>query len=321
MRPINFIARSFLDHLMPEGEALRPLVRWDLAWALFLPDSPGELPAGDSRQSLPLARWYWETMGRIGGRLRSQDEGPVWCIVPPLSPAAQEFATRLASFWSDEIYWLTADDPETGCPAEAENCWLAPVYDVTTLPQAGTLRAHFGEVDQHGEEAWYAMPALGVGRAFFRVEVIPPGKATARLHSHSAVDEYYLVLSGRGTLRMGAHAIAVGPQQLIGKPIGPDLTSHLVADQGDVLTVLDMEVWPDATLSAKDVVSYPDFNELFYRGSGWGAIAPQDGLSNPEDFRRHYDEGYRRKSDGNWEPQAIPGTVPRGSADPSGRAE
>lgn len=317
MRPINFVERSGAEQATVKIEGLRPLVRWDLAWVLFLPDSPGELPAGDSRQSLPLARWYWETMGRIGGRLRPQDGGPIWCVVPPLSPGAQEFTTRLASFWSDEIYWLTADEMEGGITGGSENRWLAPIYDISPSPQAGTLRAKFGEVDLDGEEAWFAMPALGVGRAFFRVEVIPPGKATARLHSHSAVDEYYLVLSGRGSLRMGGHAIAVGPQQLIGKPTGPDLTSHLVADQGDVLTVLDMEVWPDATLSAKDVVSYPDFNELFYRGLGWGAIAPQDGLVNPDDFRQHYDVGYRRQSDGTWEPQAIPGTVARGGSGPS----
>lgn len=110
---------------------------------------------------------------------------------------------------------------------------------------------------------------------------------------------------------MGTHAVPVGPGLLIGKPTGPDLTSHLVADTEEVLTILDIEVWPDASLSTKDVVSYPDFNEILFRGPGWGAITAENGLRHPKDFWEHYDDGYRRNPDGSWDPKEIPGTLPR----------
>lgn len=144
-----------------------------------------------------------------------------------------------------------------------------------------------------------------------RLEVIPPGKASARLHSHTAVDEYYLVLSGRGLLRMESQEREVGPGSLIGKPTGPDLTSHIVASFGETLTILDMEIWPDSRLNAKDVVRYPDFGEIFWRGPGWGALTPDPALQSLEEFRSNYDRGYRRQPDGSWQPAAIPGTRPR----------
>lgn len=302
MRAIAFVGHP---SAVPPGD---PEVRWDLAWALFLPQSPGDLPNGDSRQCLPLANWFWDTMGRLGGRLRPDEDGTLWCVVPPLSEAAREFVIRLASFWADDVFWRHADDSSDDA---LENVWMPPLYDVNSNASSGILYKKFRESEADGEEARYAMPLLGLGRAFMRVEVIPPGKATARLHSHSAVDEYYLVLEGHGTLRMGGHAVAVHPHHLIGKPIGPDLTSHLVADRGETLVVLDMEIWPDTRLTAKDLVAYPDFNEILYRGPGWGAIAAEDLLMHPQDFRRHYEDGYKRRSDGTWESRAIPGTLPR----------
>lgn len=57
-----------------------PVIRWDLAWALFLPESAGDLPAGDGKQVVPLARWFWETMGQLGGRLRQDSPETIWCV-------------------------------------------------------------------------------------------------------------------------------------------------------------------------------------------------------------------------------------------------
>jgi hypothetical protein len=37
-------------------------------------------------------------------------------------------------------------------------------------------------------------------------------------------------------------------------------------------------------------------------GSGWGAIVPEESLITPEDFFRHYDQGYKRTRDGGWVP-------------------
>ena len=284
-------------------ETPRLAVRWDLAWLLFLPDTVGDIPAGDGKQVVPLARWFWEAMGRVMGRLRPDCPEDVWCVVPSLTPAAEDLVIRLASFWSDKVvdYRMEPSD---------NNCWRAPVLDVFGEGSQSEAQLRMTKVYGPGEAARYAMPMLGVGRAFMRVEVVPPNSVTARLHSHSAVDEYYLVLAGRALLRMGSHALEVGPGTLIGKPTGPDLTSHLVTSLGESVTVLDMEIWPDREFRTKDIVYYPDQREVVWRGEGWRGAQAASALQSAEDINRHYD-GYVREDDGSWHPANIPGTNPR----------
>jgi uncharacterized cupin superfamily protein len=143
------------------------------------------------------------------------------------------------------------------------------------------------------------------------LEVLRPGTASARLHSHSLVDEYYLILGGRGTLRMGTHAVEVETGCLVGKPVGPDLTSHFVADRGENLRILDIEVWPDPTHRAKEIVHYPDFGEVYLRGPGWNLAVPEDALTTAAELGEHYEHGYRRRKDGTWEPRDLPGAPAR----------
>ncbi len=71
---------------------------------------------------------------------------------------------------------------------------------------------------------------------------------------------------------MGTHVTQVGPGSHIGKPTGPDLNSHLVASLGESLTLLDIEISPDSSLKAKDLVHCPDIRELFWRG--WRVYSP-----------------------------------------------
>jgi uncharacterized cupin superfamily protein len=288
-----------------------PAVRWDLAWRLFLPTSPADLPPHAARDVEAIAGWYWDAMGQVGGFMKPASP-PVFHLLPPgLTPAAQELVIRLASCWAGEVYWSTAAAVRAGQPPTGPNLWMPPVADVNAAPAADTLGARLTERDPTRYEARFLMPVLGVGRAFMRVETVPPGHASARLHSHSAVDEYYLVLAGHATLRMSGHAVPVGPGALVGKPSGPDLTSHFVADRGEAVVILDMEVWPDRRHRTKDVVLYPDFQEVLWRGEGWGAIASSAALHDVADFRAHYSDGYRRGVDGSYEPADLPGAPAR----------
>ncbi|TMI46929.1 cupin domain-containing protein [Candidatus Bathyarchaeota archaeon] len=160
--------------------------------------------------------------------------------------------------------------------------------------------------DDQGYQRFF-MPLLGPGRAFFRVEVISNGESAARYHSHSEVDEYYLILDGSGTLRYNDRDVVVKRGDLIAKPTGPDATSQLIADRGEPLRILDMEIWHDRPYSSKDLILNPDFNEIIMRGPGWGGLFPNEALVSSEDFRKHYDEGYRRMKDGGWIPSKTRG--------------
>ena len=181
------------------------------------------------------------------------------------------------------------------------NLWKKPVVNVL---DDGKLDRSERALVQKDDESYdrFFMPLLGPGRAFFRVEVLENGESSARFHSHSSLDEYYLILEGSGTLRYNGKEVEVKQGDLIGKPVGPDSTSQLIADRGSVLRVLDMEVWHDRPYGSKDLIFNPDFNEIIMRGPGWRALFPADALQSSEDFLKHYGEGYKRTRDGGWVP-------------------
>ncbi len=116
-----------------------------------------------------------------------------------------------------------------------------------------------------------------------------------------------MILEGTGTLRYDDKETLVTKGDLIGKPTGPDATSQLIADKGEPIRLLDMEVWHNRPYASKDLVFNPDFNEIMMRGPGWGALFPADALMTSVDFRDHYDEGYKRTKDGGWIPSKARG--------------
>jgi len=269
-------------------------VRADLAWELFF-RSKTEMPKGHGEPLLPFANWFWDQMGQRAGRLMKNSKGEATVTIPPLAPEALDFVVRLASFWADEVYLRKRG-------SLSENMWRRPVVNVLdddTLEGAErpmTSKKETGSIDR------FLMPLLGPGRAFFRVRLVEKDESAARFHSHSHVDEYYLILTGKGTLRYNGSETEVKAGDLVGKPAGPEIATQLIADRGEQLRILDMEVWHDRAQVSKDIIVNPDFKEILLSGSGWGAIVPEESLITPEDFFRHYDQGYKRTKDGGWVP-------------------
>ncbi len=279
--------------ILEEGAKAGP-IRVDLAWALFF-DSKSTIPEGHAARVIQFANWLWDELGRRSGNLNKNARAELTLAIPSLSQEALDLLLRLCSFWADEVYLKKGGKL-------SENLWKKPVVNVFDDGVLDGAEKSLTVKDEAGSVDRFFMPLLGPGRAFFRVEVIEKDESAARFHSHSDVDEYYLVLEGSGTLRYNGKEVVVGRGDLIGKPTGPDSTSQLIADRGEKLRILDMEVWHQHPYYSKDVILNPDFGEIIMRGPGWGAIVPQESLITSEDFRSHYDEGYRRTKDGGWAP-------------------
>ncbi|WP_199615121.1 cupin domain-containing protein [Paenibacillus alkalitolerans] len=281
-------------------------LRWDVAWKLFLPQHIGDIPAGFPDMTLSrLTAWAWESLGTMAGRMRIDRADPVWFLVPPLTPAAEEYVARIASFWDDEVYRVS----DAGEPV-GDNLWLPPVVSIYEKSAAGPLDQAVGALRHGSRDYRIFFPHLGLGRLHVMLMTVETGKASTRLHSHSAVDEYYLIVSGKGTLRMGTHSMSVEAGNLIGKPSGPDLTSQILADRGEPVTILDIEAWPDRQ-DTKDVMYYSDFGEIQLHGAGWSAVISDEALHSATDKGRHYEDGYRRNLDGTWTSRDIPGAPAR----------
>ena len=221
----------------------------DLAWELFF-KSKTAMPKGHGETLLRFANWLWDELGNRAGRLNWYSKGEMNIAIPPLEPDALNFVLRLASFWADEVYVKKGG-------VLSENMWRRPVVNVfdddglDEGERALIAKKKTGSVDR------FLMPLLGPGRAFFRVRLVEKDESAARFHSHSGVDEYYLILGGKGTLRFNGKEMEVKPGDLIGKPAGPEAATQLIADRGERLRILDMEVWDQRARDSKDIIVNP----------------------------------------------------------------
>ncbi|MFZ0892581.1 MAG: cupin domain-containing protein [Thermoplasmata archaeon] len=280
--------RVILDHTARKGA-----IRGDRAWAFFCGTKLS--PEGDEG-FWGFANWLWNALAKKTGNLNRDSRGPVIVSIPELEPAAMDFVARLVSFWSTDVR-------ERRGRTLSGNRWRAPVVNVLNdQAREGAEKTLVRETDADGSTELNLMPLLGPGRAFFSVQVIEKGGVTARMHSHSAVDEYYLILEGKGTLRYNGRAVPVKRGDIIGKPTGPDAATHLLANRGERLRILDMEIWHErftgTPTTAKDIIYWPDTAEVYMRGPGWGALIPRDAMVSTTDLETHWSEAYRRTKDG-----------------------
>jgi uncharacterized cupin superfamily protein len=276
-----------------DEEAKEGTIRGKAAWEFFF-ESKTSLEGGSGL--LAFSNWLWDELGKHAGNLNRDLSGEVTVSIPSLDPDALDLVVRLVSFWSNEVFVRRRG-------ALSRNLWSKPVVNVfDDAARRGAERALAGNLHDAGSTELNLMPLLGPGRSFFSVQVLEKGDTSARMHSHSALDEYYLVLEGRGTLRYNGNEIDVKPGDLVGKPTGPDIATHFLANRGERLRLLDMEVWRDrftgTDSTTKDLMFWPDHEEIMMRGPGWAAVASKEALIPTKDLEEHFSESYRRTPDG-----------------------
>lgn len=295
------------------GKATRPdkAIRMDVAWKLFLPEYMGDLPEGEPEMLVDISGWLWNELSRRLGSFMKKGED-TWILTPEMTEGGRKFVIRMCSFWSPEVYLMKDGQYSEYRRFQTNelNVWTPPVMNV--YPTAGGQDG-FEKLKYHDayETTWPLSPLLGFGHAYMRVYEIKPGKTYARLHSHSGVEEHYLVLDGSGTFRTAEHDVSISRGDIIAKPTGPDLSSQLIAPENSSLLILDIEIWPDRNRRTKDVVLYPDHSEILLRGEGWSNMIPNDAVQGAEDLDCYYSTGYERKLDGSHKPKKIPGFEPR----------
>ncbi len=291
-RIVFFEAEGESDPLMENA------IRLDRAWQLFFPKSIGKVdPSGDI---FGLTDWLWREFGRISGFIRKDSPGTAFVKSPHLSNEGRDFVSRIASFWSDEIFFQDSDGNHS------ENMWKAPTVNILSETGMDASESVFSGEDQ-GCYTRFIGAVLGPGRGFTSTYEIPDGRSYSRLHSHSAVDELYVVMEGSGHLRFNGHLVEIKKGTVISKPTGPDASSQILADMGEKLKILDIEIWADPRRESKDLIIYPDHKEILLRGTGWGNMIQTDNVADLSDMDQHYSEGYERQKDGGWKKKSVPG--------------
>ena len=102
--------------------------------------------------------------------------------------------------------------------------------------------------------------ALGSEKIYVNIDYVKPGGKSVKYHSHSRQEEFFLIMSGNGTLRMNGEEIPVKTGDVISKPAGKDIAHQFINNSLEILQILDV-----GTREKDDVATYPDENVVYIR--------------------------------------------------------
>lgn len=104
----------------------------------------------------------------------------------------------------------------------------------------------------------YIGKAAGSDKLYLNIDRILPGTKSAKYHSHTKQEEFFIIFSGCGTLRMNGKEYLVHKGDFISKPAGKGIAHQFINTGDEVLEILDV-----GTKEEGDVVYYPD-EEVYY---------------------------------------------------------
>ncbi|MBO9689596.1 cupin domain-containing protein [Roseateles chitosanitabidus] len=84
-------------------------------------------------------------------------------------------------------------------------------------------------------------------------DVIEPGKRACPYHLHHAQEEMFIVLEGRGTLRVAGEMLPIKAGDVMFLPAGPDYPHQLINDSDAPLRYLSI-----STMESPEICEYPD---------------------------------------------------------------
>ena len=111
---------------------------------------------------------------------------------------------------------------------------------------------------------------LGLTKLGCNLTAVPPGKSAFPFHSHRVNDELFIVLAGRGELRLGEQRHAVNEGDVIGCAAGDASTAHQLVNTGEV----ELRYLAVSSELDPEVCEYPDSGKVgTYCGSSFMHMA------------------------------------------------
>ena len=105
--------------------------------------------------------------------------------------------------------------------------------------------------------------AAGSQKLYVNIDRVPPAGYSTKYHSHSQQEEFFMILSGTGTLRLNDEMIAVSKDDFISKPAG-EMIAHTFYNSGsEDLVILDV-----GTVEKEDTCYYPDEDVYMQKSNG-----------------------------------------------------
>lgn len=105
--------------------------------------------------------------------------------------------------------------------------------------------------------------SAGSEKLYVNIDYVPPKAYSTKYHSHSQQEEFFLILSGSGTLRLNDEEKLVKQGDFIAKPAAQNIAHTFYNSGNEVLTILDI-----GTRESEDTCYYPDEDVYLQKSNG-----------------------------------------------------
>lgn len=122
---------------------------------------------------------------------------------------------------------------------------------------------HYIERDAAGLVTKALGAAAGSGKIYVNVDCVPPNAYSTKYHSHSQQEEFFLILSGTGLLRLNNEEHRIQQGDCIAKLPGQHIAHTFYNDSDAALCVLDI-----GTNEKEDTCYYPDEDVYLLKSNG-----------------------------------------------------
>jgi uncharacterized cupin superfamily protein len=109
----------------------------------------------------------------------------------------------------------------------------------------------------------YLAALAGSERLYINIDCVKPGAKSAKYHSHSLQEEFFLILKGKGSVRLDGKIIPVQQGDFFAKPAGKGISHQFINDGDEILEILDC-----GTPNKNDIITYPDEDTILVKKTG-----------------------------------------------------
>lgn len=95
--------------------------------------------------------------------------------------------------------------------------------------------------------------AGGSQKIYVNIDYVPPKAYSTKYHSHSQQEEFFMILSGTGTLRLQGKEWTVKQGDFFAKPAAQNIAHTFYNSGNEILVILDV-----GTNEKEDTCYYPD---------------------------------------------------------------
>jgi uncharacterized cupin superfamily protein len=149
---------------------------------------------------------------------------------------------------------------------------IVSIHHVELVPRREDWQPQGAAAERFDASRAHLGAAMGLRKLGCNVTQVAPGRSAFPFHSHRANDELFLVLAGRGELRLGATRHPVREGDLIGCPAGGPETAHQLVNTGDV----PLRYLAVSTQIDPEVCEYPDSGKV----GAYAGDDEKDGLTH-----------------------------------------